>query len=217
MALVTGQPTPGGGTTTGSARSTTGRDTITLRVDLDALLRGDVGDGQVCEIPGVGPVPLSLATDLLGEAICHLVITDGCDVTTTCGLGRNVPASLRRALVERDPTCVVPGCDQPRGIEIDHRVVDFKDDGPTMLWNLARLCVHHHRLRTHQGFELERGPEGWVWKTPDGRMVTDGDLGPTTGPATARRTDPEPSRPPGQAPDPPPGATDPPPRLPLTG
>jgi len=81
VALVTGQPTPRGtdrpgtGTTgtgtTGTDQSGTGstrRDTITLRVDLDALLRGDVGDGQVCEIPGVGPVPLSLATDLLGEA-----------------------------------------------------------------------------------------------------------------------------------------------------
>ena len=134
-----------------------------------------MGDGQVCEIPGVGPVPLSLATDLLGEAICHLVITDGCDVTTTCGLGRNVPVSLQRALRERDPVCVVPGCDQPRGIEIDHRVIDFKDDGPTMLWNLARLCIHHHRLRTHQGFVLERRTTGWVWRTPDGREVTDGD------------------------------------------
>ena len=224
VALVTGQPTPRAAgsttdgsdgtdtTTTASEGTTTGRthttrsprrDTITLRVDLDALLKGDVGDGQVCEIPGVGPVPLSLATDLLGEAICHLVITDGCDVTTTCGLGRNVPVSLQRALRERDPVCVVPGCDQPRGIEIDHRVIDFKDDGPTMLWNLARLCIHHHRLRTHQGFVLERRTTGWVWRTPDGREVTDGDT------RTSKGTG-------GTAPDPPPGAPTPAPRLPLT-
>jgi len=231
VALVTGQPTPratsstpvetdgttdgvidandGTSTTTTTGRTRTGsprRDTITLRVDLDALLKGDVGDGQVCEIPGVGPVPLSLATDLLGEAICHLVITDGCDVTTTCGLGRNVPVALQRALRERDPVCVVPGCDQPRGIEIDHRVIDFKDDGPTMLWNLARLCVHHHRLRTHQGFVLERRPAGWLWRTPDGREITNGDSRTTTGA----------DRVPGTAPDPPPGTSDPAPRLPLT-
>jgi len=213
VALVTGRPTPRGtttdGTTTTDQRATTGaprRDAITLRVDLDALLRGDLGDGQVCEIPGVGPVPLSLATDLLGEAICHLVITDGCDVTTTCGLGRNVPVALQRALRERDPVCVVPGCDQPRGIEIDHRVIDFKDDGPTMLWNLARLCVHHHRLRTHQGFVLERRPAGWLWRTPDGREITNGDSRTTTGA----------DRVPGTAPDPPPGTPDPAPRLPLT-
>jgi hypothetical protein len=199
--------------TTGSPR----RDTITLRVDLDALLKGDVGDGQVCEIPGVGPVPLSLATDLLGEAICHLVITDGCDVTTTCGLGRNVPVSLQRALRERDPVCVVPGCDQPRGIEIDHRVIDFKDDGPTMLWNLARLCVHHHRLRTHQGFVLERRPAGWLWRTPDGREVSNGDSRGTKGTDRGTRgRDPDQNRVTGTAPDPPPGTSDPAPRLPLT-
>ena len=203
-------------TTTTAGRTRTGsprRDTITLRVDLDALLKGDVGDGQVCEIPGVGPVPLSLATDLLGEAICHLVITDGCDVTTTCGLGRNVPAALQRALRERDPVCVVPGCDQPRGIEIDHRVIDFKDDGPTMLWNLARLCVHHHRLRTHQGFVLERRPAGWLWRTPDGREITNGDSRTTTGADRVPGTAPDP--PPGTS-DPPPGTSDPAPRLPLT-
>ena len=34
------------------------RAQVTLRVDLGALRRGAVGPGEVCEIPGVGPVPV---------------------------------------------------------------------------------------------------------------------------------------------------------------
>jgi hypothetical protein len=45
----------------------------------------------------------------MGNALCHLVITNGIDVTTILKLGRTaIPAALRCALDERDATCVVP-------------------------------------------------------------------------------------------------------------
>jgi hypothetical protein len=42
------------------------RAVVHLRVDLDALRRGSLARGEVCEIPGVGPVPVETARSLLG-------------------------------------------------------------------------------------------------------------------------------------------------------
>ena len=176
VALVTGRGNDsghsGGGTDTedpGSNRQAKRpglRASVHVRVDLDALRTGVIGDGQICEIPGVGPIPVETATELMGDALCHLVITNGIDVTTICHLGRAIPAALKIALMERDPTCVVPGCDVATGLEIDHRIVPFCQDGPASMWNLARLCGHHHYLRTHKGFELTGGPGTWQWVPP---------------------------------------------------
>ncbi len=149
------------------------RATVHLRVDLDALRRGSLSDGEVCEIPGVGPVSVDTAKELMGDAITQLVITDGVDVTTICHLGRSIPSPLRTALVDRDQTCVVPGCDVRQGLEIDHWAVSFADGGPASLENLARLCGHHHHLRTHRGFQLLGGPGRWRWRPPkpDGSLT----------------------------------------------
>ena len=58
-----------------------------------------------------------------------------------------------------------PGMFHALGLEIDHvRPMEF--GGPTTLDNLALLCHHHHRLKTYEGWVLERhGPTddepGW--------------------------------------------------------
>jgi hypothetical protein len=147
-------------------RSPRSRPRVHVRVDLDALRSGVVGPGGICEIPGVGPIPVETALELMGEALCDLVITNGVDVTTICRLGRDIPVALRTALDERDATCVVPGCDAVTGLEIDHRIVEVRDNGPTALWNLAKLCSHHHHLRHHKGFTLAGGPGNWQWIPP---------------------------------------------------
>jgi hypothetical protein len=140
---------------------------VHLRVDLAALRRGHLDDGECCEIPGVGPVPLATARSVLGDAIVHLVITKGSDIATVSNLGRTIRAPLRTALIERDQTCVIPGCDVREGLEIDHRVIPVVENGETALWNLARLCKHHHYLRHHKGFRLEGGPGAWEWLPPE--------------------------------------------------
>jgi hypothetical protein len=154
-------------TTTPTRRRTVDPKTlVTLRVDLDALRRGSLGPGELCEIPGVGPIPIQRARALMGDSICHLVITNGVDITTVCHLGRTVPAHLRTALTERDRTCVVPGCDVAQGLEIDHWVIPVEDGGPASMDNLVRICRHHHRLRHHQGFTLSGAPGAWRWDPP---------------------------------------------------
>lgn len=147
------------------------RAVVHLRVDLDALRRGSLARGEVCEIPGVGPVPVETARSLLGDALCDLVITDGVDVTTVCHLGRSIPTPLKTALYERDRHCVVPGCDVAEGLEFDHWAVSFAEGGPASLANIARLCHHHHYLRTHQGFTLTGGPGRWQWEPPEARRA----------------------------------------------
>lgn len=143
--------------------------TVYLHVSLEALRRGSLQPGEICEIPGVGPVPLCVAENLMGEAVTKLVIADGVDVTTVCHLGRTVPSHVESALEARDRTCVVPGCDVHLGLEIDHWQVPFAKGGPTALWNLARLCRFHHQQKTYEGFELRGGPDAWEWAGPAGR------------------------------------------------
>jgi hypothetical protein len=142
--------------------------TVHLRVDAAALRRGSLEDGDVCEIPGLGPVSLEAARSLLPDSWLKIVITDGVDVKNVTHLGRTVPAALATALIERDPVCVVPGCDSALNLDVDHYQIDWSKDGATELWNLARLCTHHHALKTYRGFSLSGGPGEWEFTGPDG-------------------------------------------------
>jgi hypothetical protein len=136
---------------------------VHVRVDHAALVRGRVKPGELCEIPGVGPIPVAVARRLSADAILHVLVTDGVDVTAVAHGGRTIPTALRRALVERDPECVVPGCTARERLEIDH-LVPFAEGGPASLANLARLCHWHHYLKTHHGHRLERREDGsWCW------------------------------------------------------
>ena len=87
-------------------------------------------------------------------------------MTTVAHAGRTIPAPLRRALVERDQACAVPGAMFVRGWKIDH-VDPFGQGGPTRLDNLVRLCHWHHYLKTHQRHRIERTDDGWRWHPPD--------------------------------------------------
>jgi hypothetical protein len=130
---------------------------VILRVDLAALRRGELGQGEVCEIPGVGPVPLAVARQLLGDAFLKLVITDGVDVQSVCHIGRHVSAFIDTALSERDPVCVVPGCEVASFLERDHWREEYAKGGPTDLPNLCLVCRRHHYLKHHKGFSLRGG------------------------------------------------------------
>jgi Domain of unknown function (DUF222) len=168
--------------------------TMHVRCDLGALRRGSLGSGEVCEIPGVGPIPIERARELLGQALVDVVITDGVDVTTVVRLGRHIPTSLLTAITERDQYCVVPGCGKRLGLEKDHCQVDYAQGGVVSYDNIAKLCHHHHQMKTHQGYRLAGGPGRWEWITPE-RPVT------PKRPARRRKKNPKaPPRPPQTSP-----------------
>ena len=167
------RPTPVGGAGTGGGDHPPSA-VVHVRVDHAALVRGHVEGAELCEIPGVGPIPVEVARRLAGDALLHVLVTDGVDVTTITRAGRTIPTALRRALIARDPVCVVPGCDAGDHLEIDH-LRPFADGGEASMDNLVRLCHWHHYLKTHHGHRLEPvGPEpgagagsrGWQWITP---------------------------------------------------
>ncbi|HLX88842.1 MAG TPA: DUF222 domain-containing protein [Acidimicrobiales bacterium] len=141
---------------------------VTFHVSLEALHRGSLEPGELCEVPGVGPVPLASVEHVMGDAWARLVIERGVDVATVCTFGRTVPAALETALEARDRVCVVPDCEVSLGLEIDHWKVPFSECGPTALWNLARLCRFHHKLKTYDGWQLRGGPGRWEWVGPGG-------------------------------------------------
>ncbi len=187
VALVTGSPPESGGsrrgadgsTRNGSSRngsvrngaarngSPRGRtDTLVVRVDAAALRRGFVKGSEICEIPGVGPVPVATAERLLGSAFVKILVKEGVDVASVCHVGRDVPAHVQSALEERDPACVVPQCEVAHGLENHHWISDFVKSHTTSLDILARVCSHHHDQITYEGYRLVGGPGRWKLLPP---------------------------------------------------
>jgi len=128
-----------------------------LRVDVEALRRGATKDEERCEVTGVGPIPVRVARELLGESVLDLVITRGQDVATVVHLGRGASAAQRVALMWTQPNCSREGCEQLwTHTEVDHRR-PWADTHHTVLGELDRLCRHDHRLKTNHGWALVAG------------------------------------------------------------
>ncbi|MCU1486297.1 MAG: protein of unknown function endonuclease [Actinomycetia bacterium] len=126
-----------------------------VRVDLSAVRRGTTVPGEVCEIAGFGPIPVSEALKHMNEAFLALLVTRGKDVCTVAHLGRQFTEHQKTALEWRDPECVVKGCHNSVRLERDHRE-DWADTHTTRVWAADRMCHHHHLLKT-QGWHLEDG------------------------------------------------------------
>jgi hypothetical protein len=150
-----------------SAAPTGPDSTIHVVVDYEALVRGHTVSGEQCEIPGVGPIPVSVARRLSEDAFLKVLVTQGVDIVAVAHGGRNIPAHLRTALEVRDPKCVVPRCDVRRNLEIDHR----NTFGRTQLTtdDCARLCRWHHHQKTFLGYTYRGGPGTWQWIPPENR------------------------------------------------
>lgn len=131
------------------------RYTTIVRADLEALRRGKVGGGEVCEIAGIGPIPVSSARELLGESILKLVITKGVDVRNVTHLGRGPNAAQRVALLWSSQGCSVEGCARTR-VEIDHRI-PYAETRHTRLDECDPLCAHHHNRKHRGGWALVEG------------------------------------------------------------
>jgi Domain of unknown function (DUF222) len=146
LMVVTGSP--------GGEREGEPACSVVVRVDHTAFRRGHTESGEVCEVAGVGPVPVSVARRLSDDAIIKALIVDGDDVRAVAHLGRTVSAKLRTAVAEMYRECVVEGCHVNRHLEIDHNV-PIAEGGPTALWNLNRLCPFHHEYKHTHNLRLE--------------------------------------------------------------
>ena len=116
-------------------------------VDHGALMRGGTTDGEVCEIPGVGPVDVNWVRELLGSAFLTAIIKRGKDIITVAHLGRHVPAEIRTALLVSGRECDIEGCYHRGYLERDHDH-DYAKGGPTAYWNLGWICSGDYRRKT---------------------------------------------------------------------
>lgn len=134
---------------------------VIVRVDHAALVRGYVEGEEVCEIVGVGPVPVADLQHFMSDPYLQILLTKGTDLVAASTKTRGIRLPLREALIDRDRVCVVPGCGISKGLEFDH-LIPFAQGGETSIDNLQRLCKHHHRMKTAGHATLTR------WETKDG-------------------------------------------------
>jgi len=146
---------------------------INIRVDRTALVRGHTEAGEVCEIAGIGPVPVATVRHAECDAILKVLLVEGDQVIDVRHIGRTVPAALRVAITGRDRVCVVPGCDRTRNLEI-HHLVPFSQGGPTTLENMGRVCHFHHAQISYRGAQLTGPAPFWQWNPPSPRCTPDG-------------------------------------------
>jgi hypothetical protein len=130
-----------------------------VRVDADALDRGRVVGGEVCEVAGYGPIPVPAARHLLADSALAVVLTRGTDVLRVANFSRAPSAIQTTVLQWRDPVCSVEGCTNAARLEADH--IDlWSENGPTSLENLEYKCARHHDLKSTQGWTEAPGPAG---------------------------------------------------------
>jgi len=170
---------------------------VIVRVDLAALRRGHTQPGELADIAGLGPVPVSTIRAMLADAFLATVLTDGIDVRTVTHHGRRPNAFQQTVLELTHPTCDAEGCSRQWFLETDHRT-DWSKVQLTDLTGLDRLCEHHHDLKTHHRWRLVEGTGKRPFvppddpRHPDHTPETRADATPTPphgrpGPTTRRR------------------------------
>lgn len=153
---------------------------VVVHVDVPSLIDGT---GERCEIVD-GP---SIASETARRLTCDCTLqsffeTNG-DVVDLGRKKRTVSPRMRKALEERDKTCVFPGCDRTKFCEA-HHIVHWVHDGKTKLLNLALLCFHHHPFMHESGYTMRLEDDmTFTFIRPDGKIVArrpdlgDGDVG----------------------------------------
>ena len=151
----------------GGGRLSSPKRMVIVHVAYEAIRRGAVADGEVCEIRGVGPVPLEVARRMAADSILRVLVTKGGQPMAVTPGKRTVPRALRILLEARDKTCAVVDCDVTEGLQVEHRQ-DFALLGPTDLDNCALLCLRHHDMKTYLGYRLvPAGEAKWFLVPPD--------------------------------------------------
>ena len=128
---------------------------VIVRVDAAALDRGELAAGEVCEIAGRGPIPVTDARRMIcHDAFVAAISTNGVEIHKVVHLGRKATALQRTALEWLSAgECSIEGCTSPARLEIDH-VADWADTNVTRLGDLTGPCGHHHDLKTHHHYQF---------------------------------------------------------------
>lgn len=139
----------GSGETKGRAK----RPELVVLVGHEVVKRGwtDVRRGEVCKIPGLGPVSPQVAREIAQDAFLNGVFYDGKDLRQFARWTKNIPVEVAIALELGDPpsfdgvACV--DCGNRFHTEFDH-VEPRAARGPTSNGNLDPRCWKCHQGKT---------------------------------------------------------------------
>jgi len=138
-------------------------------VDLPTLLGLAENPGQLA---GYGAIPASVARHLASDASWKRFITEP-QSGNLLDFGRESyqpPQVLKDFLIARDRTCRFPGCRRSALLsDLDH-AQSWENGGATSPDNIGALCRRHHRLKTHDGWQIESFLDGsCTWTSPLGK------------------------------------------------
>jgi len=137
----------------GSTKSRSRRPELVVLVSHEVAKRGwtEVRKGEVCKIPGIGPVSPQVAREIADDAFLNGVFFDGKDLRQFARWTRHIPVEVAVAL-ELGPAPSFDGvacvdCGNRFRTEFDH-MQPRNAKGPTSNGNLRPRCWKCHRAKT---------------------------------------------------------------------
>jgi hypothetical protein len=130
-----------------------GRPEVTVLVSHSVAKRGwkDVKPGEMCKIPGIGPVSPQIAKEIASDAFLNGVFFDGKDLRHFKRWSRNIPVDVRAALELGKPPDFdgirCRDCGNHFRMEWDH-VHPRVAHGPASTTNLEPRCWTCHQSKT---------------------------------------------------------------------
>lgn len=139
----------------GSGTGRAKRPELVVLVSHEVVTRGwsDVREGEVCKIPGVGPVAPQVAKEIAENAFLSGVFFDGKDLRHFKRWTKNIPIDVLIALELGEPpdfdgvSCVE--CGNRFRTEFDHVTPRFRH-GPTSQPNLKPRCWRCHQAKSER-------------------------------------------------------------------
>ncbi|HEY7874142.1 MAG TPA: HNH endonuclease [Actinomycetota bacterium] len=149
----------------GNGKGRTTRPELVVLVSHEVARRGwtDVRAGEVCKIPGVGPVAPQVAQEIGRDAFVSGVVCDGTDLRQLKRWSRSIPAEVAIALELGEApdfdgvACV--DCGNRFRTEFDH-VQPRSRGGPTSAGNLKPRCWSCHQAKSMSDRRAAAGARG---------------------------------------------------------
>jgi hypothetical protein len=120
-----------------------------------ALEQAIIGQA-VALVSGPGGLASFLRRGLLGARLA------GPSLPLDVGVSKDIPAAIRRLVIQRDQHCRFPGgCDQPAAACEVHHITHQGNGGKTSVSDCALFCFFHHHVAIHQwGWTVVLNPDG---------------------------------------------------------
>jgi hypothetical protein len=154
----------------GSKLGSTGgmRPHLVITASVETL--AGVPGAPAADLQGFGPIANETAQRLACDATVSWLLGKAEREQEASHEHRQIPPSVRRALIARDKDCVFNGCHRPAIWCEGHHVKWWTRGGQTKLENLGLVCGRHHHMVHEEGWTIERVAGRWITKPPAHRV-----------------------------------------------